>query len=145
MYVTVTHASDPARASRLRRFLTCPCIAPLEFPPFLFPPTRRNALTRRFAGSASTRRRECRRAAAGVHSWHVDARVTRRAPRAWGALARARGGVRVPRAASGEYSVLFGRESAPIAEGAGKLEKREIARAIQKFRGFYCQFLVHLL
>ena len=54
-------------------------------------------------------------------------------------------GVRVPRAASGEYSVLFGRESAPIAEGAGKLEKREIARAIQKFRGFYCQFLVNLL
>ena len=84
-----------------------PCIAPLEIPPFLFPPTRRNALTRRFAGSASTRRRECRRATAGVHSWHIDARVTRRAPRAWGVLARPRGGVRVPRAPSGEYGVLI--------------------------------------
>jgi hypothetical protein len=60
-------ASDPARASRLRRFYPCPCIAPsallplpvtiapLEIPAFLFPRTRRNALTRRFAGSAPTR------------------------------------------------------------------------------------------
>ena len=102
-------------------------IAPLEIPPFLFPPTRQNALTRRFAGSASTRLREYRRAAAGVHSCHVDARVTRRAPRAWGVLARPRGGFRVPHAASGEYGVLIGRGSAPIAESAGKLRSAESA------------------
>ncbi|MDA9080152.1 hypothetical protein N9M16_01830 [Candidatus Dependentiae bacterium] len=47
------------------------------------------ALTCRFAGSAPTRRREYRRAAAGIYSCHVDARVTRRAPHA-GVSSRAR-------------------------------------------------------
>ena len=61
-----------------------------------------NSPTRNFAGSSATPRRESRRAAAGVHSCHVDARVTRRARRAWGVLARPRGGSGVPRAASGE-------------------------------------------
>ena len=130
MYVTVTYHAHSA-------LLTLPVtIAPLEIPPFLFPPTRQNALTRRFAGSASTRLREYRRAAAGAHSCHVDARVTRRSPRAWGVLAR-------PRAASGEYGVLIGRESAPIANRrkirSAVRAPNKAVRANQKFRGFYCQ------
>ena len=145
-------ASDPARASRLRRFYPCPCIAPsallplpvtiapLEIPAFLFPRTRRNALTRRFAGSAPTRRREYRRAAAGVHSCHVDARVTRRAPRpgytrvtsthaspvarpARGLSSRARAGGPAFARGNRRIGVLIGRESAPAVR-AGSINIR---------------------
>ena len=43
--------------------------------------SHRNSPTRNFAGSAATRRRESRRAAAGVHSHRFAARVTWRARR----------------------------------------------------------------
>ena len=52
--------------------------------------SHRNSLTRRFAGSAQTRRRESRRAAAGVHSCHIVARVARRARCEVSSRARAR-------------------------------------------------------
>ena len=138
-------ASDPARASRLRRFYPCPCIAPsallplpvtiapLEIPAFLFPRTRRNALTRRRADAnigaprpgytrvTSTHASPVARRGRGTPVSRRRTRHPSRAPRGGCPRAPARG-VRRSRSATGEYGVLIGRESAPIAVRAGEAE-----------------------